>query len=141
VPVGSVTGDAVAEPMPTFALTPVAVPVVEARLLVGTPDPVPPSDVAAPEPDVEKLSDSRKDVLLLGVDVPKPAEDEMDDVVAVCISSIEMPLLARTDPVWTLAIGLHGIVDVVIGGGLGGVSGTGFDGTCAPAVDAYAIAI
>jgi hypothetical protein len=128
--------------MPAFALTPVAVPVVEPRLFVGPPDPVPPSDVAAPELDVETLSDSGEDVLLLGKDVPEPAEDERDDVVAVCISSIEMPLLARTDPVWMLAIGLHGIVDVVvIGGGLGGVSGTGFAGTCPRAVDAYAMAI
>ena len=99
MPAGRAIGDAAVEPLPV--VTAVAVPVIEPRLLVGTPDPVAPSDATTPEPDVvlEELSDSGVDVPLLAVDVPAPVDDEMDDVVAVCINSIEMPLLARTDPV------------------------------------------
>ena len=48
-------------------------------------------------------------MLLPGVDTLKPVDDERDDVDVVCIRSIAIPLLARTEPVWTLAIGLQGI--------------------------------
>jgi hypothetical protein len=155
VPAGIVTGDVgvvgPANPVEGLlsadGLTAVAALAIAPGVFVDTPDPVPPSDVVTlVEPGdvvVEELPDGGEDVLLVGVDMLEPVGDERDDVCADCTSSIAIPLLARTDPVWTLAIGLQGM-DVVLvseGVGLGGVCEGGFGGTCATAVDAHAMLI
>jgi hypothetical protein len=127
VPVGSVTGDDngavddVTGP-PAGALT-VAALVIAAAVFVDAPESVAAAVVMLAEPGdviivevIEELTDPGADVLLLGVD--GELIDERDEVDAVCVNSSAIPLLPSTDPVWTLAIGLHGIEGVLIGGGV-----------------------
>src|SRR5262249_39675073 len=118
VPVGSVTGAVgvavceVVEPLPPDGLMAVAAGVIAPGVRVARPDPVTRSGVImVVDPGnvvIEALPDPGAGVLLLGVDMLELIDDDSDDVDAGWVSSIEMPLLPSTDPVWTLAIGLQG---------------------------------
>jgi hypothetical protein len=54
------------------------------------------------------------DMLLLGVDMGELDDDESGGGAEVCGKSIEIPVLPRTDPVWMLEIGLHGVDGVLV---------------------------
>ena len=123
--------DDVADPLPADA---VALD-VGAGVFAGTADPG--ADVVTDE-----RAESGDDVLPPGVELLELIDDGSGDVGGVCNNSTAMPLLASTDPVWMLEMGLQGVgVMLVGGGGLGGATGAGFDGTCATAVDAHAMPI
>ena len=111
-----------------------------------TPEPMTPGDVVPVlngDTVVEEFPDTGEDVLLFGVDVLELVNDERDEVGVVCVNSSAIPLLPITDPVWMLAIGLHGVDEVFgwPGAWLCGVPGLAVDSTCAIAVDAYATLI
>ena len=121
---GSVTGDDIGavgdvmEPLPAEALT-VGALVTAPAAFVDTAKPVAPGVVMLADPGdvvIEELPDPGADVLLVGVDVE--LIDDSDEVDAVCVNSSAMPLLPSTDPVWTLAIGLHGVESVLVAGGV-----------------------
>jgi hypothetical protein len=111
------------EPLPTDGLIAVAALGIAPGGFVDIPDPVTPSDgVMLVEPGdviIEEVPEPGEDVLLLGVDMLELIDDGKDGVGAVCVNSSAIPLLPRTDPVWTLEIGLHAAVGVLVTPGVG----------------------
>lgn len=99
---------------------------------VETPDPARSDVVKLVDPGVaviDELPGASEDVLL-GVDMLPPSVDmlllgvdmaELDDDESggaeVCGKSIEIPVLPRTDPVWTFEIVLHGVDGVLVRAG------------------------
>jgi hypothetical protein len=90
---------------------------------VETPDPARSDVVKLVDPSVaviDELPGASEDVLLgvamllFGVDIPELDDDESGGGAEVCGKSIEIPVLPRTDPVWMLEIGLHGVDGVLV---------------------------
>jgi hypothetical protein len=91
---------------------------------VETPDPARSDVVKLVDPGVavidelpggsEDVLPPSVDMLLLGVDMAELDDDESGGGAEVCGKSIEIPVLPRTDPVWMLEIGLHGVDGVLV---------------------------